>query len=600
MTRILRRQKPEDAERILEEICKKIHTDYVAPTSLDLKAFKTLIGDTSNMFHGVLYQAFAEEIRTELNMGPKEFYNLYGSIAAIVDPTFKENAHLPIPVILWSVSVYNRGKNSVTDVREISTRLVKRDGIKYRQSLVERIVLPKYADDLMKLFSLEDAGQLLLQDFWTTEGVYQGLAEYKGSKATLQLIEPNYEIEKPEVFYRHWKKILEYIAKKKDGIEKKKPFLEDSRYQTELYTTNHGFPIPLYARYLVEYQRTAGSKKKTKKSFADEMEINLMTNAKVFQVQTQAAAELERRVRDAEEHATREHELRVEAEEARDIAVIAQGEAEQARSELERIYKRFTHDIGNSMNMLAVQASRLYHAAERARSIDDLAEAQAFNAKQADALRSLSELSKINTGIANASLWLLDKKYDTIRKESRMSDLHNMFAEFLPLVCQVDNDILTNYGQDQDYNPAKLMHPKIEFEEGDYKTIMNESLFYSFAFNIYRNSYRATADSKKREIEIYGRDLGDSIELKFRDNGYGMDETTTQILLTADQKVVSSEGTGLGFFTIREFISYYKGTYDINTQQGDNSYTELVVTLPKEQVEIQRRNKRITFGGPRR
>jgi signal transduction histidine kinase len=563
MTRILRRQKPEDAEGILEEICKKIHTDYVAPTSIDLKAFKTLIGDTSNMFHGILYQAFAEEIRTELDMNPKEFYNLYGSIAAIVDPTFKENAHLPIPVILWSVSVYNRGKNSVTDVREISTKLVKREGIKYRQSLVERVVLPGYADDLMKLFSFEDAGQLLLQDFWTTEGVYQGLAKYKGSEATLQLVDRDHEIEKPEVFYRHWKKILEFIAKKKDGIEKKTPFLEDQKYQTELYTADHGFPVPLYARYLVEYQRTRKSKKREKKSFADGMEINLMTNAKVFQVQTQAATELERRVRDAEEHV----------------------------KEMQSLLDGFGHDVGNSVSVVEANADHIVADLETASYEDG-----SYRMSEADFAELSASVNNLHSNAVtlqrttSGGRLLSTGKIDEIRAAMKPLNIEELIREQVPSEISVYNKKLQRSMKssavfdESDYIPIEYEFNFSDYDGNNMSISGHEGLMRSIVTNITRNALKYLTGIEKPMIKYSLNVIEDNyLELIVSDNGHGTSQEMIETIRAGDQ-IRTGQGISRGIEQVRRITELHGGQIDVESAP-EQGFT-IKLKLPYEKKEV--------------
>ncbi|MBT4823632.1 hypothetical protein HN695_04540 [Candidatus Woesearchaeota archaeon] len=582
----------DDLELVLKDVMEK----NVRAKLIPFEEFSAIVTNPTQSVDAILYHVIKERMIQETGLPREELSYLTGYRGILKDPEFKDRIHLaPVNFMFDQFTKLNADKNNVVDGNSLRKERILGEKLMIRH--IERACTLEYLKALRLHFrdDNETISQLLEDDWHTTRGAWNVSGEAKSDEI---IISDFLNLDSYTKSTRR-KSILSTPGFSGDEYERAS---EGLKFVYTLNTITHRDSG--WLRKLGELLNPFIRTRRESRELLMDLDKGASYKKEITTLSQQREHEALRRVEEAETHLEEQKRLteiaedaRDNAENARDHALVAQRNAEQAKTELERIYKRFSHDVGNTLNMLAQQAHSLYNNAKKAEGLDDIVAFRTFHQRHLLALKSQSELSKINHGIAEASLLFLDKKYEKIRTKSQMLDLEELFSNFLPTTAGIYNGLLTNYEEDKNYDSKKLLITEVKFEPGDYKTFLHQSLFYSFAFNLFKNAYDATTDNNnERNIAVYGRDLGDSIELRFKDNGCGMDEETKRILMTPDQKVVSNEGTGLGFFTIRQFIELYKGTYEILTQQGTDSYTELVVTLPKEQVKVQTRKRRRTIG----
>ena len=100
---------------------------------------------------------------------------------------------------------------------------------------------------------------------------------------------------------------------------------------------------------------------------------------------------------------------------------------------------------------------------------------------------------------------------------------------------------------------------------------------------------RATDDPAYRPtLEVVSRSLGDTVEVRVRDNGSGMPPAVQAMLLTPFFTTKpTGEGIGLGLSLSYEIVvQQHRGTIRVHSREGE--HTELVVTLPRRLARIAR------------
>lgn len=91
--------------------------------------------------------------------------------------------------------------------------------------------------------------------------------------------------------------------------------------------------------------------------------------------------------------------------------------------------------------------------------------------------------------------------------------------------------------------------------------------------NLFTNSRKAKAD----EIQISWSKNTDNIILHFKDNGIGIpSEFYDDIFKFGFSR---TDGSGIGLYMVKNLISKYKGTIEVNSQL--NSGTEFLIKLPQ-------------------
>ncbi|MFH1439322.1 MAG: ATP-binding protein [Candidatus Woesearchaeota archaeon] len=613
------RERKSDNE--LERLVKELYGKFVNPDAMDFKDFKDFLENPNNSINGLLYHICGEHFREHLMMERKEFYLDVGQVGVTYDARFVKWIHrITVDMITGSVSNVNSNKNGVTDMQQVATLVSKKDRQKYITRLIERVVTPAYYELLRTHFSMQDVNILLENDWTVTRGVYVMVGNEKNVNVTIEAPLP----------YEH--QLTRYRSGRIVKPNKSSLLLE-TPYDTEMhkYAGNpQELTIPLYMKFTVYHERGGWlrlirewweNRRKSDNKKAESMRLRVIHDERYVgaskkatkeaiaradaerdraKTAEQLAEEQRARADEAEANAREQTKLRTDAERARDEALEAKTDAEHARREAEMMLKRFTHDIGNSLGRLAYVTDNLRIRSENAKAIDSLEQFHAYQGKHTEALTDLATLTKITNNMGKATFLFLDKAYDRIKQESKEIDLEEFCRAFLGLTIGVENNLTTGYGEKKDYNRTEIVHLDFQFKQGDYRTTMHEAIFSSFLYNLLRNSLYATEGNKERRIRLYGEDLNDKNRLIFEDNGCGMEETIRQTLLTENKRVVSAEGTGLGFITIREFVKYHKGSYEIDTKTGEGSYTRIVFDIPKDKINEtssrSKRSKRYTVG----
>jgi signal transduction histidine kinase len=107
--------------------------------------------------------------------------------------------------------------------------------------------------------------------------------------------------------------------------------------------------------------------------------------------------------------------------------------------------------------------------------------------------------------------------------------------------------------------------------------------------NIINNSIYATTVKKKTagneyvpKLSVNTKDLGEKIEVRFRDNGSGISKKIVgKIFEPFFTTKPAGEGTGLGLSLTFDIVAkMHKGELDVDSNEGQ--YTELIIALPKK------------------
>ena len=87
--------------------------------------------------------------------------------------------------------------------------------------------------------------------------------------------------------------------------------------------------------------------------------------------------------------------------------------------------------------------------------------------------------------------------------------------------------------------------------------------------------------ASNRRLKATTRDLGDSVEIRIRDNGTGIPpEVKDKMFNPFFTTKPAGEGTGLGLSISHDIVvKQHGGTIDVETEPG--AFTEIIVTLPR-------------------
>ena len=156
------------------------------------------------------------------------------------------------------------------------------------------------------------------------------------------------------------------------------------------------------------------------------------------------------------------------------------------------------------------------------------------------------------------------------------------------------NDLL-RYSADLAYNGSKSLHPDLELTiEEDLDADMGEVTIIAedvgrVIFNIVNNSCYATDEQRialggdsatySPRIWLKTQRKDDSIEIRVRDNGTGIDpEIVTKIFNPFFTTKPTDKGTGLGLSIANDIIREHGGSIEPKSQLGE--YTEMLVSIP--------------------
>lgn len=135
------------------------------------------------------------------------------------------------------------------------------------------------------------------------------------------------------------------------------------------------------------------------------------------------------------------------------------------------------------------------------------------------------------------------------------------------------NDIITNT-----YHTIIKEHVKLncDFDEvGSLFTI--RSYLYSIFYNLVSNSIKYRKTDADPVITITSRKLKDKVELRFNDNGKGIDleKNGAQLFGLYKRFDTSAEGKGMGLFMVKTQVEALGGAIKINSKPGEG--TEFII-----------------------
>jgi len=170
------------------------------------------------------------------------------------------------------------------------------------------------------------------------------------------------------------------------------------------------------------------------------------------------------------------------------------------------------------------------------------------------------------------------KNIDTIIK-----DLNNILQTRRPVnekkemvkFRDVCDDIITN----SNYTIMKEhVHLNCDFDEVE-SIFTIRSYLYSIFYNLVSNSIKYRQADVDPVITITSRKLKNQVELRFKDNGKGIDleKNGSQLFGLYKRFDTTVEGKGMGLFMVKTQVEALDGTIKINSKPGEGS--EFIIQL---------------------
>jgi signal transduction histidine kinase len=120
---------------------------------------------------------------------------------------------------------------------------------------------------------------------------------------------------------------------------------------------------------------------------------------------------------------------------------------------------------------------------------------------------------------------------------------------------------------------------KCSFNEAD-SIFTIRSYIYSIFYNLTSNSIKYRQPGVNPKITIHSQLVNDKIELRFKDNGKGidLDKNADQLFGLYKRFDTTMEGKGMGLFMVKTQVEALGGTIKIKSKLGEG--TEFVILLP--------------------
>jgi PAS domain S-box-containing protein len=137
------------------------------------------------------------------------------------------------------------------------------------------------------------------------------------------------------------------------------------------------------------------------------------------------------------------------------------------------------------------------------------------------------------------------------------------------------DDIVTN-----SYHTIIKEHAQLHCEFDDIGSLFTiRSYLYSIFYNLVSNSIKYRQTDVDPIITITSRKLKDKIELRFKDNGKGIDleKNGAQLFGLYKRFDTTAEGKGMGLFMVKTQVEALGGTIKINSKPGEG--TEFIIQL---------------------
>jgi len=186
----------------------------------------------------------------------------------------------------------------------------------------------------------------------------------------------------------------------------------------------------------------------------------------------------------------------------------------------------------------------------------------------------------------------LDSKIDVLDRVSRSIKTIDMVIQDLNHILQsramVNEKKETVYFDDlleaiktsiQNIIANEHVHFNCSFDEAD-SIFAIRSYLYSIFYNLISNSIKYRQTGVSPIISIQSRKLQDKIELRFKDNGKGIDleKNSGQLFGLYKRFDTTMEGKGMGLFMVKTQVEALGGTIKIKSTLGEG--TEFLILLP--------------------
>lgn len=157
-------------------------------------------------------------------------------------------------------------------------------------------------------------------------------------------------------------------------------------------------------------------------------------------------------------------------------------------------------------------------------------------------------------------------------KDTKIASKIDIRKEIFEILDLLEPQIIKN-----NINISLHMAERLNFINGD------KELFRLIIINLIENSIKYNKYKGTIKIEISNYKNG--IQLKIKDNGIGILEEDLPWIFerfyrSKETRIMNNNGTGLGLSIVKEIVSYFGGTIEVNSQVG--KFSEFIVRLPEE------------------
>ena len=132
--------------------------------------------------------------------------------------------------------------------------------------------------------------------------------------------------------------------------------------------------------------------------------------------------------------------------------------------------------------------------------------------------------------------------------------------------------------------PSMRVRIDKDFDDSIGTVVANKQDIIRVILNLVQNAFEAVGERARRDpemtpqIRITTRNVGDTVEIRVRDNGDGIPESIREKIFEPFF-TTKREGTGLGLALVLEVVRAHHGTLRLESQEGN--CTEFVLVIPK-------------------